>query len=73
MTASPATQSATVPTAPAFTFGSALRWLGHDCPDRRCSQPIDALPASMWFIRRGHPVPTYPLQAVLVLDLTETR
>ncbi|WP_424752773.1 hypothetical protein [Mycobacterium sp.] len=61
-----------MPTAPVFTLGSALRWLGHDCPDRRCSQPIDASPTSMWFLRRGHPLPTYPLQAVLVVDLAET-
>ena len=26
----------------------------------------------MWFLRRGHPLPTYPLQAVLVVDLAET-
>jgi hypothetical protein len=26
----------------------------------------------MWFLRRGHPLPTYPLQAVLVVDLTKT-
>jgi hypothetical protein len=26
----------------------------------------------MWFLRRGHPLPIYPLQAVLVVDLTET-
>jgi hypothetical protein len=73
MNASPTTHSPTVPTAPIFTLGSALRWLGHDCPDRRCSQPIDALPASMWFLRHGHPYfPTYPLETVLVVDLTET-
>jgi hypothetical protein len=72
MDVSPAIHLSTVPTAPTFTLGSALRWLGHDCPDRRCSQPIDALPVSLWFLRRGHPLPTYPLQAVLVVDLTET-
>lgn len=27
----------------------------------------------MWFLRRGHPLPTYPLQAVLVVNLAETR
>ena len=69
---SPATHPPTVPTAPVFTLGSALRWLGHDCPDRRCSQPIEALPASMWFARRGHLLPAYPLEALLVVDLTET-
>jgi hypothetical protein len=26
----------------------------------------------MWFLRRGDPLPTYPLQALLVVDLTET-
>jgi hypothetical protein len=61
------------PIRPVFTLGSALRWLGHDCPDRRCTaHPIDALPVSMWFLRRGHPLPTYPLQTVLVVDLAET-
>ncbi len=64
------TRSPTLPTAPVFTLGSALRWLGHDC---RCSRPIDALPAYMWFLRRGHLLPTYPLQAVLVVDPAETR
>jgi hypothetical protein len=72
MNASPATHSPPVPTAPVFTLGSALRWLGHDCPDHRWSQSIDALPASMWFLRRGHPLPTHPLEAVLVVDFTET-
>ncbi len=72
MNVSPVIHLSTVPTAPIFTLGSALRWLGHDCRDRRCSQPIDALPVSLWFLRRGHPLPTYPLQAVLVVDLTET-
>jgi hypothetical protein len=61
-----------VPAAPVFTLGSALRWLGHDCPARRCSQPIEALPAAMWFVRRGHLLPAYPLEALLVVDLTET-
>jgi hypothetical protein len=62
-----------VPSAPVFTLGSALRWLGHHCPDHRCSQPIDALPASMWFLRRGHPYfPTYPLETLLVVDPTQT-
>jgi hypothetical protein len=72
LNASPATQSPTVPTAPVFTLGSALRWLGHDCPDRRCSQPIEALPAFMWFARHGHLLPAYPLETLLVVDLTKT-
>jgi hypothetical protein len=73
LNASPATQLTTVPTGPVSTLGAALRWLGHDCPDRRCSQPIDALPASMWFLRHGHPYfPTYPLETLLVGDPTET-
>jgi hypothetical protein len=73
MTASPTTHSPAAPTAPVFKLGSALRWLGHDCPDRRYSQSIDALPASMWLLRRGgHPLPAYPLQAVLVVDVAET-
>ncbi|BBY03260.1 hypothetical protein [Mycobacterium seoulense] len=73
MTAPPVTHSPTVPTPRVFTLGSALRWLGHGCPDRRCSQPIDALPASMWFRRHGHPYfPTYPLETLLVVDLAET-
>ena len=71
MNASPVTHSHTVPTAPVFTLGSALRWLGHDCPDRRCSQPIEALPASMWFARRRHLLPAPPWEALLVVDLTE--
>jgi hypothetical protein len=73
MYASPPARAPTVPTTPAFTLGSALRWLGHACPDHRCSQPIDALPTSMWFLLRGgHRLPVYPLQAVLVVDLAET-
>ena len=39
---------------PVFTLGSALRWLGHACPDhRRCFAPIDTRRASVWFIRGG--------------------
>jgi len=26
----------------------------------------------MWFLRRGHPLPAYPPEALLVVDLTET-
>src|ERR1700730_4880342 len=72
LNASPGTHTPTVPAAPVFTLGSALRWLGHDCPARHCSQPIEALPAAMWFVRRGHLLPAYPLEALLVVDLTET-
>ena len=54
-------------------LGSALRWLGHDWPDRRCSQSIDALTASVWFIRRrGQHFPKYPSETLLVVDLIET-
>jgi hypothetical protein len=31
--------------APVFTLGSALRWPGHDCPDRCCSETIGDLDA----------------------------
>jgi hypothetical protein len=70
---SPAPQSPTAPTTPVFVLGSALRWLGHDWPDRRCSQSIDALTASVWFIRRrGQHFPKYPSETLLVVDLIET-
>lgn len=36
---------------PVFTLGSALRWLGHDCPSpHRCSRSLHAAPASIWFL-----------------------
>jgi hypothetical protein len=35
---------------PAFTVGTALRWLGHDCPGQRCWRPLESLDASVWFL-----------------------
>jgi hypothetical protein len=54
--------------SPVFTLGSALRWLGHDCPDHQCWEPVGTLTASVWFLRRGPHFPTYPL---ILLDPTE--
>ena len=57
--------------APAFTLGSALLWLGHDCPDH-CSQMIDGLTASVWFLRRGpHFLVRLP-ETLVLLDPTDT-
>jgi hypothetical protein len=47
-----------------------LRWLGLECPRHRCSEPIDALNASVWFVRRGHPWLTFPPETLIVVDLT---
>jgi hypothetical protein len=51
MTASPTPKSAIL-YAPVFTLGCALRWLGHDCPDHHCCEPIDVLNASVGSIPR---------------------
>jgi hypothetical protein len=56
------------PPPPVFTLGSALRWLGHNCPHHCCSEPIDTLDASVWFLRRGQQFPTFPLQTLVLVD-----
>jgi hypothetical protein len=54
---------------PPFT----LRWLGYDDLSRHCPPPIDALPASVWFLRRGDQrVPNFPLDIVLSVEHTDT-
>jgi hypothetical protein len=58
---------------PLFTLGSALRWLGYDDQCRHCPQPIDALPASVWFLRRGgQQLPHFPLETLLIVEHTDT-
>jgi hypothetical protein len=61
----------THPAAPAFTLGSALRWLGHDCTNH-CSDAIDGLTASVWFLRRGPHLLVLPLETLVLLDPTDT-
>jgi hypothetical protein len=61
------------PPAPVFTLGSALRWLGHDCPDCLGCEPIAGLNASVWFIRRGPAFRPSPLETLVLLDLPEIR
>jgi hypothetical protein len=56
--------------APVFTLGSALRWLGHDCPDH-CSATIDGLSASVWFLRRGLQFLVQPAETLVLLDPTD--
>jgi hypothetical protein len=72
MNASPATPSFAAPPRPFFTLGKALRWLGHDCPDHRCWEPIAATPASVWFIRRGPLFGSPPMESLVLLDPTNT-
>jgi hypothetical protein len=74
MNASPAPISLTAPAppAPVFTLSSALRWLGHDCPEHRCCEAIATLNASVWFIRRGPQFRPSPMETLVLLDLTET-
>jgi len=56
-----------------FTVGSALRWLGHDCPDRQCWQPIDALRASVWFLLTGQRSYAFPPKTRVLVDLSITE
>jgi hypothetical protein len=58
--------------APEFTLGSALRWLGYDCPDRCCSEKIGDLDASAWFMLRGSHFPTSPPGMLVLVNPTET-
>jgi hypothetical protein len=58
--------------APVFTLGSALRWLGYDCPDRCCSEKIGDLDASAWFMLRGSHFPTSPPGTLVLVNPTET-
>jgi hypothetical protein len=67
----PPVPNATHPPAPWFTLGSALRWLGHDCPDH-CSETVDGLTASVWFLRRGRHFLGQPPEALVLLDPTDT-
>jgi hypothetical protein len=64
--------SLAAPPKPLFTLGTALRWLGHDRPDHRCCELIAAVPASVWFIRRGPLFGSAPMETLVLLDLTET-
>lgn len=57
---------------PVFTVGSALRWLGHDCPGRRCWQPIDTLSASVWFLLRGQQLYAFPPKTRVLVSLPAT-
>jgi hypothetical protein len=60
------------PRPPVFTLGSALRWLGHDCPDHCCCwAPIDTLKASVWFLRRGPQCRLLPPQTRVLVDAIE--
>jgi hypothetical protein len=68
----PSSLTAPAPPTPVFTLRSALRWLGHDCPEHRCCEPIAALTASVWFIRRGPQFRPSPMETLVLLDLTET-
>jgi hypothetical protein len=72
MNAAPAPRSLTTRPAQMFTAGSALRWLGHDCPNHRCWEPIADVAASVWFIRRGPHFRLSPAEALLLLDLAQT-
>lgn len=66
----PIVPEATTPLrAPVFTLGSALRWLGHDCPDGRCfCAPIDTLRASVWFLRHGPQCRPFPAETRVLID-----
>lgn len=68
MSTAPLTPSTAVFPAPIFTVGSALRWLGHDCPARRCSEGIDALDASVWFVRHGQRFLTSSPETLVLVD-----
>jgi hypothetical protein len=68
----PSSLTALAPPASVFTLSSALRWLGHDCPEHRCCEAIAALNASVWFIRRGPQFRPSPMETLVLLDLTET-
>jgi anti-anti-sigma factor len=58
---------------PVFSLGSALRWLGHDCPGHRCCRaPIDAMDASVWFIRREPGFVMFPHETHVLVDPGET-
>ena len=58
---------------PLFTLRSALRWLGYDDLSRHCPPPIDALPASVWFLRRGdQQIPHFPLDTLLSVEHPDT-
>jgi hypothetical protein len=57
---------------PEFTVGSALRWLGHDCPGRQCWLPIDALSASVWFLLSGQLSYAFPPKTRVLVDLSIT-
>src|ERR1700675_4139320 len=70
--AAPSSLTAPASPAPVFTLCSALRWLGHDCPEHRCCEPIAALSASVWFIRRAPQFRPSPMETLVLLDLTET-
>jgi len=68
----PPTVRPVVLTSPVFTLGSALRWLGHDCPDHHyCWEPVGTLTAFVWFLRRGPRFAAYPLETLILLDPTE--
>ncbi len=64
-------QPATAIPGPVSTLGSAPRWVGHDCPDRRYSQTIDALTASVWFVPGGQQVCTFPPETRVLVALSK--
>jgi hypothetical protein len=57
---------------PEFTVGSAMRWLGHDCPDRQCWLPIDTLSASVWFLLSGQRSYAFRPKTRVLVDLSIT-
>lgn len=69
MNAPPALNATDFP-SPVFTLGSALRWLGHDCPDH-CSETVDDLTASVWFLRRGRHFVGQSPETLVLLDPTD--
>ena len=64
---SPPVEGVFAPPEPVFTLGSALLWLGHDCLARCCSGPIEAMTASVWFLRRAGQL-IYPLTTVVLVE-----
>lgn len=53
-----------------FSLGSALRWLGHDCPDPHCWSLADTAPAAVWFLRHGSLFRT-PLDTMILVDFDD--
>jgi hypothetical protein len=55
---------------PTFTVGSAMRWLGHDCPERLCWSPFGELDATVWFLLSDRRSPVFPPKTRVIVDLS---